>query len=105
MARMSYSVSGDSHDGARRNFRPCKSQENLKDGKGQFAIEVVFGNPEPAPAILRRGKDIGWCRRTRMDDYYRPVLRSYVRDGREGQIPRNIVRWDIDLETELGQHA
>jgi DNA invertase Pin-like site-specific DNA recombinase len=38
-------------DGARRDFRPCKCQKNLKDGKGQFAIEVVFGNPEPALAL------------------------------------------------------
>jgi hypothetical protein len=93
-------VCGNGHDGARRDFRPCKSQKNLKDGKGQFAIEVVFGNPEPAPAVPRRGKDILWCCRTGMDDYHRPMLRPDVPDGRKGQIPHNIVRRDIDLETK-----
>ena len=72
------------HDGARRDFRPCKSQKNLKDGKGQFAIEIVFGNPEPALAILRRGKDILRCCSTGMDDYHSagaPVRRSRRSEG------------------------
>jgi hypothetical protein len=82
--------------------RQVSTENGTFPGEGQFAIEVVFGNPEPALAILRRGKDILWCCGTGMDDYHRPVLRSDSPDGRKGQIPHNIVRWDIDLETKLG---
>src|ERR1700733_13467155 len=100
-----YSASRNGHDGTRRDFRPCKSQKNLQDGKGQFAVEVVFGNPEPGPTILHRGKDIRWCRSTGMDDYHRPVLQSDVAHGRKGQMLRDIVRWDIYLEAKLREHA
>ena len=42
-------MSGNGHDGARRDFRPCKSQKNLKDGKGQFANVMRFlGRKVPA---------------------------------------------------------
>ena len=103
--RHSYSASRNGHDRTRRDFRPCKSQKNLHDGKGQFAVEVVFGNPEPGPAILHRGKDIRWCRSTGMDDYHRPVLWSDVTHGRKRPMPRDIIRRDIDLEAKLGHHA
>src|SRR5208283_6167260 len=68
-------------------------------------VEVVFGNPEPGPAILHRSENIRWCRGTGMDDYYRPVLQSDVTHDRKGPMPRDIVRRDIDLEAELGQRA
>src|SRR5271154_1037491 len=103
--RHSYSAGWNGHYGTRRGFRPCKSQKNLQDGKGQFAVEVVFGNPEPGPVILHRGKDIRWCCNTGMDDYHRPVLQSDVTYGRKGQMPADIVRRDIDLEGKLAQRA
>src|ERR1700761_7715034 len=95
--RHSYSASRNGHDRTRRSFRPCKSQKNLHDGKGQFAVEVVFGNPEPSPVILHGGKDIRWGRSTRMNNYHRPVLKSDVTNGRKGQMASDIVRRNIDL--------
>src|SRR6201995_1787691 len=103
--RHSYSAIRNGHDRTRRVFRPCKIQKNLHDGKGQFAVEVIFGNPEPSPMILHRGKDIRWGRSTGMDDYHRPVLKSDVTNGRKGQMASDIVRWNIDLEGKLAQHA
>ena len=100
-----YSASRNGHYGTRCSFRPCKSQKNLQDCKGQLAVEVVFGNPEPGPAILHRGKDIRWCRITGMDDYHRPVLQSDVTHGRKGPMLRDIVWRDINLEAKLGQHG
>src|ERR1700730_6404598 len=93
------------HDCTRRVFRPCKSQKNLQDSKGQFAVEVIFGNPEPSLVILHRGKDIRWGGSTGMDDYHRPVFKSDVTNGRKGQMASDIVRWNIDLEGKLAQHA
>ena len=101
----SYSAGWNGHYGTRRGLGPCKSQKNLHDGKGQFAVEVIFGNPEPGPVILHRGKDIRWGRSTGMDDYHRPVLKSDVTNGRKGQMASDVVRWNIDLEGELAQHA
>ena len=89
--RHSYSASRNGHDRTRRVFCPCKSQKNLQDGKGQFAVEVIFGNPEPSLVILHRGKDIRWGCSTGMDDYHRPVLKSDVTNGRKGQMASDIV--------------
>ena len=59
-SRRYFSASRNGHDGARRDFGPGKSQKHLQDGKRKFAVEVVFGDPEPSPTIFHRGKDIRW---------------------------------------------
>jgi hypothetical protein len=101
----SYSAGWNGHYGARGDFRPCKSQKNLQDGKGQFAVEVIFGNPVPSTMILHGGKDIRWGRSTGMNDYHRPVLKSDVTNGQKGQMASDIVRRNIDLKGKLAQHT
>jgi hypothetical protein len=103
--RHSYSARRNGHDGTGCVFRPCQSQKNLQDGKGQFAVEVIFGNPELGLAILHRGKDIRWWRSTGTDDYHRPVLQSDVTHGRKGQMLCDIIGRDINLDRKLSQHA
>ena len=80
-----------------------QEQKNLQDGKGQFVVEIIFGNPEPGPVILHRGKDIRRRGSTGMDDHHRSVLSSDIPHSRKSQMPTDIIRRDIDLEGKLGQ--
>ncbi len=50
--RHSCSAGWNGQDGSRRIFGPGQRQKVLQDGKSQLAVEIVFGNPEPGPAIL-----------------------------------------------------